>query len=79
MINKKTVFGMITAALSLICFSMTAAAWNNPDVESRGSGYYSIEVQDDPELSVIYENAGEPDVISGFAQKKRRLETEESE
>ena len=79
MIKKKTRTGVIAAALCLICFSMTAAAGNNPDVESRGSGYYSIEIQDDPELSVIYEDAGEPDVISGFAQKKRRLETEESE
>jgi len=70
--------GIFAACAICSVFVLPAFADNNPDVDSRGSGYYSIEVGEYPELAEIYADVGEPDEISSFSQKKARFETEEA-
>ena len=72
--KRKKKYLLILTASAMICAGPAAVrAGNNPDTDDRGAGYYSIEVNEYPELSEIYENAGEPDEISSFEEKKARF------
>ena len=69
----------VMLAVLAAAFPCSAMAGNNPDVESRGAGYYSAQVGEYPELSVIWEGLGEPDTMSSFSDKRMTAAERESE
>ena len=69
-IIRKAAAAVIAAALAASAGGVLQAA-NNPDVQSRNSGYYTTDAQEYPELAPIYEEAAKPDSVLSYEEKKR--------
>lgn len=65
----------IAAAFAAAAIASSAGgvlqAANNPDVQSRNSGYYTTDAQEYPELAPIYENAAKPDSVLSYEEKRK--------
>ncbi len=69
----------LLAALLAAAMAAPASAGNDPDTEDRNSGYYPTDVEEYPELSVIYEGVDLQDQMYGFEDKQAMMREREAD